>query len=108
MRAGQSFQPGADVVVVERFWRPHSVTIADAQRLVRRIREAGSTLIYTLDDNLIDLDLRGRTRLGYPVSHSAVVRLFARGRRDHRLDRAAAEPDGAVQSAGRRRRECHR
>ncbi len=108
MRAGQSFQPGADAVIVERFWRPHSITLAEAGSLIRRIREAGSTFIYTLDDNLIDMEITRHDRQGIPMRLSAVAHLFARGRRDHRLDGAAAAADGAAQCASHRRGECHR
>ena len=77
MRAGQSFQPGADAVIVERFWRPHSITLAEAGSLIRRIREAGSTFIYTLDDNLIDMEIIRHDRQGIPMRLSAVAHLFA-------------------------------
>jgi glycosyltransferase involved in cell wall biosynthesis len=96
VRGGQSFQPGADAVIVERFWRPHSVTLPDAGRLVRRIREAGSTLIYTLDDNLIDLEFTRRTRLGVSVRLSAIACLFAR------------EADGIIVSTEPLRRRMER
>ena len=46
----------ADVVIVERWWKP-GLTEAEAQQLVRMIKERGSTLIYTLDDNLLDVGL---------------------------------------------------
>ncbi len=46
----------ADVVVVERWWLP-ACDEAQAHRLVRDVRARGSTLIYTLDDNLLDIDL---------------------------------------------------
>jgi glycosyltransferase involved in cell wall biosynthesis len=46
----------ADVVIVERWWLPR-LTEPDAQGLVKDIRARGSTLIYTLDDNLLDISL---------------------------------------------------
>jgi glycosyltransferase involved in cell wall biosynthesis len=96
MRARQSFHPGADVVVVERFWRPRSITLADAGRLVRAVRAAGTTLIYTLDDNLIDSQSAQRTTPGTPVSGSAVVLYFAR------------EADGIIVSTESLRRRMER
>jgi processive 1,2-diacylglycerol beta-glucosyltransferase len=45
----------ADVVVVERWWRS-GVSLGDAERLLRQIRDRGMTLVYTLDDNLLDLE----------------------------------------------------
>lgn len=44
-----------DVVVVERGWLPY-ITVEDAQTLVRKVRDRGICLIYTLDDNLLDLN----------------------------------------------------
>ncbi|MBP9713227.1 MAG: glycosyltransferase [Sterolibacterium sp.] len=55
--AGPQLSPEkADVVIVERWWLPR-LTELDAQRLVKDIRARGSTLIYTLDDNLLDISL---------------------------------------------------
>lgn len=47
-------QAGADVVLVERGWRADA-TLDTAEALVAAIRESGAKLIYTLDDNLLDL-----------------------------------------------------
>ena len=47
-------QAGADVVLVERGWRADA-TLETAEALVAGIREMGAKLIYTLDDNLLDL-----------------------------------------------------
>jgi len=44
-----------DVVIVERSWRP-GVTLDMAQKLVTSIRKLGARFIYTLDDNLLDLN----------------------------------------------------
>jgi processive 1,2-diacylglycerol beta-glucosyltransferase len=96
MRARRSFQPGADVVIVERFWRPRSITLADAERLVRAVRQAGATLIYTLDDNLLDLEITRRTTPKAPVSLSTIVRFLAR------------EADGIIVSTEPLRRRMER
>lgn len=45
----------ADVVIVERWWLP-APTEAQAHALVAQVRARGSTLLYTLDDNLLDVD----------------------------------------------------
>lgn len=45
---------GVDVVLVERGWRADT-TLEAAEQLVSGIRALGAKLIYTLDDNLLDL-----------------------------------------------------
>lgn len=45
---------GADIVIVERGWRADA-TLESVEALVVAIRELGAKLIYTLDDNLLDL-----------------------------------------------------
>lgn len=45
---------GVDVVVVERGWRADA-TLESAEELVATIRAKGARLLYTLDDNLLDL-----------------------------------------------------
>lgn len=44
----------ADVVIVERWWKP-GLLEKDAIQLVNAVKQRGATLIYTLDDNLLDL-----------------------------------------------------
>ncbi len=52
---GEAFpQGGVDVVLVERGWRADA-SLEMAENLVASIRALGATLIYTLDDNLLDL-----------------------------------------------------
>ena len=46
----------ADVVILERWWKPN-LSEEEAKQLVRTVKERGTTLIYTLDDNLLDLGL---------------------------------------------------
>ena len=60
----------AEIVIVERTWKP-AVTLAEAENLVARVRRQGSRLVYSLDDNLIDL-------APLPEETRAVVRLFCR------------------------------
>ena len=43
-----------DAVIVDRLWRP-DISPALARKLVDDVRQAGSRLIYALDDNLLDL-----------------------------------------------------
>lgn len=45
---------GADVIIVERGWRADA-TLESVEALAAAIRELGAKLIYTLDDNLLDL-----------------------------------------------------
>jgi glycosyltransferase involved in cell wall biosynthesis/ubiquinone/menaquinone biosynthesis C-methylase UbiE len=49
-------EESADVVIVERWWKP-KLTESNAAQLVKKVRERGSIFIYTLDDNLLDLGL---------------------------------------------------
>ncbi|MBK8047999.1 MAG: glycosyltransferase [Anaerolineales bacterium] len=44
----------ADLVIVDRFWRP-DVSLRLAEELVQRVRRAGARLVYTLDDDLLSL-----------------------------------------------------
>ncbi len=60
----------AEIVVVERTWKP-AVTLCDADHLVARIRRQGSCFVYSLDDNLLDLEL-------LPQETRAVLRMFCR------------------------------
>lgn len=46
----------AEVVIVERWWKP-DICERDALQLVAEVRRRGALLIYTLDDNLLDLGL---------------------------------------------------
>lgn len=52
---GETFPGGGvDVVLVERGWRADA-TLEAAEKLVSDVRALGARLIYTLDDNLLDL-----------------------------------------------------
>lgn len=58
-----------DTVVVERLWRPGTDVVV-AQALAQRLRHDRSRLIYTLDDNLLEL--------GWPARRANAVLLLAR------------------------------
>ncbi|GAB4524010.1 MAG: hypothetical protein Fur0018_07250 [Anaerolineales bacterium] len=45
----------ADVLIVERTWGPHT-TLAQVEALVQAARREGTRLLFTLDDNLLDLE----------------------------------------------------
>ena len=66
-----------DVVIVERSWRP-GVTLDMAQKLVASIRERGAKLIYTLDDNLIDLNEDAPWEIFPNEEQRMVFRFFSR------------------------------
>ncbi len=67
-------EEAVDAVIVERLWHPHRMTIAMAEDLIATIRAKGAKLIYTLDDNLLDLH-RDELHSGFP---SEVDRLVVR------------------------------
>lgn len=58
-----------DLVIVERLWKP-GTDVMRAQELVNTLRGLGCPYIYTLDDDLLGLDL--------PPQRANAVRLFAR------------------------------
>ncbi|MEA3275434.1 MAG: glycosyltransferase family 4 protein [Pseudomonadota bacterium] len=67
----------ADAIVVQRFWRP-DIDEDKAWELVRRVRSAGSRLVYEIDDNLLDLHA-GEPWHGTPTwKQRAAVNLFVR------------------------------
>lgn len=75
---GIDYQP-ADVVIVQRFWKP-SGSMASAEELVRTVRREGGKLLYEIDDNLLDLN-EVRTGPGanpVPIEALMTVRFLAR------------------------------
>lgn len=66
----------AEVVIVERWWKP-DLCEKDAIELVAEVRRREATLIYTLDDNLLDL---GMEEEGDPVAEETLraTRYFLR------------------------------
>jgi glycosyltransferase involved in cell wall biosynthesis len=67
------FDEPADVVIVDRLWRP-DVNMALAKRLVHSLKRAGARLIYNLDDDLLSLPPNAQ---GWPSrEHKDIVRFF--------------------------------
>jgi len=60
----------ADVVIAERMWKP-GVTVEEAMQLVEKAHQDKAVLVYTIDDNLLDL-------VGIPTESRMVVRYFCR------------------------------
>lgn len=58
-----------DVVIVERLWKPDT-DVQKAQALVQTVRNAGACLLFTLDDDLLEL--------GFKPEKANAIRLFAR------------------------------
>ena len=50
----EGIQPGVDIVIAERIWEPF-ISPRLAVELLEQVRRAGACLIYSLDDNLLDL-----------------------------------------------------
>ncbi|HEX8354228.1 MAG TPA: glycosyltransferase family 4 protein [Pyrinomonadaceae bacterium] len=67
----------ADVVVVDRTWFP-GVTPEAAEALVRRARHDGARILYSIDDNLLDLKPAGFNRWPFTTEELMAVRYFAR------------------------------
>lgn len=60
----------ANVIIVERTWQPN-VTLLVAQELVARIRHDRACFVYSIDDNLLDLE-------AFPTETLMVMRYFCR------------------------------
>jgi glycosyltransferase involved in cell wall biosynthesis len=73
---GLVYQP-ADVVIIERTVEP-SMTLQLAEEYVRRVRADKAHLIYTIDDNLLDLRVEGPARYAFTTEEMMTVRYFAR------------------------------
>jgi glycosyltransferase involved in cell wall biosynthesis len=67
-----------DVIIVDRLWKP-DVTLEEAEHLVKYTRSKDITLIYALDDNLLDLgnDLPSPKQPLTPIEKN-IVRYFIR------------------------------
>lgn len=74
--AGESLEP-ADVVIVDRTWK-YDVSLHAAEQLIKAVRAQSSRLVYSIDDNLLDLDLSGGFRAGFTLEQLAVIRLLVR------------------------------
>ncbi|MCV3216724.1 glycosyltransferase [Plectonema radiosum NIES-515] len=67
----------ADVVIVERMWKPN-VSLKLAEDLVEQVRKDKACLIYTIDDNLLDLKPEEPNRYQFTTEQLMAVRYFAR------------------------------
>lgn len=65
----------ADMVLVDRLWRPDA-NPAEIEKLVMRVRQAGGQLVYALDDDFLTLDTRGMPR--FTIERCESVRLLLR------------------------------
>lgn len=68
----------ADIVIVDRLWKPETVKLADVEALVNRVHAAQARLIYSLDDNLLDLRPTTFASPGITEEHKRIVRYLAR------------------------------
>jgi processive 1,2-diacylglycerol beta-glucosyltransferase len=66
-----------DVVIVERMWKP-DISLKLAEDLVERVRKDKACLIYTIDDNLLDLKPEEPNRYQFTTEQLMAVRYFAR------------------------------
>lgn len=67
----------ADVIVVDRTWFP-GVTPAAAEALVQKARRDGTRILYSIDDNLLDLQPVGFNRWPFTSEELMAIRYFAR------------------------------
>ncbi|REK66503.1 MAG: hypothetical protein C6P35_07490 [Cohnella sp.] len=67
----------ADVYIIERMWRP-DINLQKAEETVNKIKRAGKKLVYTLDDNLLDLQFNREGWKWPSKEQKNVVRLFAK------------------------------
>jgi glycosyltransferase involved in cell wall biosynthesis len=65
---GTGYSSSADVFIIERTWKPN-ITLPEAEKLVHQIRKDGARLVYSIDDNLLDLET-------VPLPARSVVRYF--------------------------------
>lgn len=75
---GVDFDEGvSDIYIVERLWKP-DITLQIAENLVQKIRRSNKLLIYSIDDNLLDLNHLNDNSLSPSVEQKNIVRFFAR------------------------------
>lgn len=80
----------ADVILLDRLWKP-GFSLQLAGELVERVKRDQSRLIYSVDDNLLDLKTEGPILKGPRAEELAIIRYFAR------------EADGIIVSTDRLR-----
>jgi glycosyltransferase involved in cell wall biosynthesis len=74
---GTSYEK-ADIVIVERTWRPSDTHLDDAEQLVEKLRRDGARFIYSIDDNLLDLKLDEPARENLSMQQLMAIRYFIR------------------------------
>jgi len=70
-------QTDPDMIIVDRLWSP-DIDIYKAEKLVDFCRKKGASLIYSIDDNLIDLNINGPGRIRPTIHEKNVIRYFVR------------------------------
>src|SRR5262245_11645831 len=73
---GLSYEP-ADVLIVDRLWKPDA-SLKAVEELCGKVREDGASLIYVIDDNLLDLKPEGPVGTGPSTESLMMVRYLAR------------------------------
>jgi hypothetical protein len=68
----------ADVAIVERLWQPQRISLAKIEALVKQIRRDCTCLIYSLDDNLLDLPSYRPSQKGLTPEQLMVIRYLVR------------------------------
>jgi glycosyltransferase involved in cell wall biosynthesis len=67
----------ADVLVIDRTWFP-SISPAAAGDLIKQARADGTRVLYSIDDNLLDLKAEGFNRYPFTTEQLMAIRYFAR------------------------------
>lgn len=73
---GTSFE-SADVIIVERTWKSN-ISLSGAEELVEKVRKNGACLIYSIDDNLLDLKFHAIAENALADEKLMVIRYLAR------------------------------
>jgi glycosyltransferase involved in cell wall biosynthesis len=68
----------ADVAIVERLWQPQTVSLEKVEALVEQIRRDNTCLIYSLDDNLLDLPKHRPSQKGLTLEQKMTIRYLVR------------------------------
>ncbi len=78
MKPGNSYDnTDADIIIVDRLWKPN-VSLDIAEKLVDYARNAGIKLIYSLDDNLLDLGINEPGNKHPNAEERNIIRYFIR------------------------------
>jgi processive 1,2-diacylglycerol beta-glucosyltransferase len=78
MTAGTSYRGiNPDIIIVDRLWKP-DISIDIAEELIEYTRKEGIKLIYSLDDNILDLKINEPGTI-HPTFHERnIIRYFVR------------------------------